>query len=364
KAVADAVAHSLGYIPAPSNHDNHIKPHSPPVPDEIGTCRMIRHAEPLSFRPGPPASPPCTPQRKPPQQLRTPDPTPPSSRRQTYRGVHQGVPPSLSLPRNKRNLPSPNTLPLYPHQKQTRGWMEKQEMGLGKTLSVILRIWEALLCPDFGMGPTLIVCPAGVLSHWKEEIEKFAPFLRVFKFHGSDRMRGTMDLHSYDIILTSYDTLRLEYQSTQLFPPSPSPLFDDDKPFLRIVLDEAQCIRNTDGQKGNACFALQATHRWVLSGTLLNNRIDDLFPCFHFLGIKPYCDKQAFETDIASLIGNAEDGIPRSALDKLRFFLQEFTSAKRKEDVPELRLPPRVIHECRLDFSPEERQLYDAVEKR
>lgn len=144
------------------------------------------------------------------------------------------------------------------------------------------------------------------MRQWEEEIKtklKLSHRLSVFVYHNS---RATVhDLIKYDVVLTTYGTLAQEYKklhkffeenagrninfSTDTTLAKQCPLLHPKKAlFHRVILDEAQCIKNKQTKTAMACYALKATFRWCLTGTPMMNSIVELYSLLHFLQIKPY----------------------------------------------------------------------------
>lgn len=160
------------------------------------------------------------------------------------------------------------------YQRDGLGWMTwleetgiggvlADDMGLGKTLQVLART-----VADHA-GPTLVVCPASVVSNWVREAQKFAPTLRVGVFHGPDRGSVAGLAADRDLIVTTYGVLR---RDTTLV----------EQCWHRVVLDEAQFIKNPMTAGARAARALRATHRLALTGTPVENHLGDLWSIMQF----------------------------------------------------------------------------------
>lgn len=117
----------------------------------------------------------------------------------------------------------------------------------------------------------------------------------------------TQDLLKFDVVLTTYMTLaaekkrldkmleekrQIDYDDKNIA--KRFPLLHPDAKFYRVILDEAQCIKNRATQSAKACTALRATYRWCLSGTPMMNSVEELYSLLNFLKIKPYCDWERF----------------------------------------------------------------------
>lgn len=142
------------------------------------------------------------------------------------------------------------------------------DMGLGKTIQVL-----ALLAERAGVdsAPSLVVAPRSLLFNWEAEAARFAPGLRVCSHHGAGRAREVGDFTGADVFLTTYGTLR---QDVELLA---------QVPFDLVVLDESQAIKNADTTTAKCARALRARQRLVMTGTPVENRIEDLFSQFSFL---------------------------------------------------------------------------------
>ncbi len=153
---------------------------------------------------------------------------------------------------------------LYRHDL---GGILADEMGLGKTLQA-LGLLSAIADQK---RPSLVVAPASLLENWRREAVRFTPTLRVIVHHGGRRAADTADLGKHDLIITSYGTLA---RDTELF---------DGIDFACVIADEAQHIKNRRTQNARALRALRSRGRFLLTGTPLENSLDDLRSLFEFL---------------------------------------------------------------------------------
>jgi superfamily II DNA or RNA helicase len=172
-------------------------------------------------------------------------------------------------------MPAALAAQLRPYQKIGVAWLwhldQNQlggiladEMGLGKTLQAL----GLILCLP---GPALVVCPASLLENWRREAARFASGLRVFVHHGARRLASAAACGDYDLIITSYGTLVRDED-----------LFRSAK--LRCVIaDEAQHLKNRRSQNARALRGLNARGRFLLTGTPLENSLDDLRSLFEFI---------------------------------------------------------------------------------
>ena len=180
---------------------------------------------------------------------------------------------------------------LFHLQKLSLGGVLADEMGLGKTLQALalLSAMPRLAPPppslanrrDVGppkesitrleAGPALVVCPASLLENWRREALRFTPQLRVFVHHGQRRLEGSEAFTTCDLVITSYGTLTRDQS-----------LFAAIE-FGCVVADEAQHIKNRRSQNAAALRALRARARFVLTGTPIENSLEDLRSLFDFL---------------------------------------------------------------------------------
>lgn len=142
------------------------------------------------------------------------------------------------------------------------GGVLADDMGLGKTLQVLSRV--AVDHP----GPTLVVCPVTLVDTWARQAAQFTPGLRVVAHHGSDRA-GADVAHEADIVVTTYGLLARDAALR-------------DVAWHRVVLDEAQAIKNPDTRAAKAARALTTTHRLAVTGTPVENHVLDLWSLMTF----------------------------------------------------------------------------------
>ncbi|AKU90053.1 hypothetical protein AKJ08_0440 [Vulgatibacter incomptus] len=238
-------------------------------------------------------------------------------------------------------LPGDLRASLRIYQHQGVAWLSfLRQAGLG-----------ALLADDMGLGKTLqascvlepgslVVAPTSVLHNWKAELARFRPGLRVGVYHGPQRRLDPKD----DVVLTTYAILRLDTDALVA------------KRWRTVVLDEAQAIKNPDSQLAVAACKLQADFRICLSGTPVENRLEELWSQLHFLNPGFLGGRKDFQDRYAKAIADGQPG----AAAHLRGRIKPFVLRRLKREVaPEL--PPRteVVLHCTL--SEEERKVYDAV---
>jgi superfamily II DNA or RNA helicase len=204
------------------------------------------------------------------------------------------------------------------------------DMGLGKTLQTICVLG----------GRALVVCPKSVVYNWAEEIARFRPGLRTVTYHGA---RRELD-RSADVTLTTYAVLRLDVDLLAA------------EEWDVIVLDEAQAIKNSGSQTARAAFELKGKFRVALSGTPVENRLEELWSVMHFANPGLLGGRSDFQERYSVPIGN---GQPQAA-SRLRAKIRPFVLRRMKREVvPEL--PPRTDSVLHVELDEAERNIYDAV---
>lgn len=242
------------------------------------------------------------------------------------------------------------------------GGILADDMGLGKTVQIIALLLQNKLTETQTSGgkTTLIVCPASLISQWCTEIETKAPSLSVLSYHGPKRPSASNIVHKYDVVLTSYPTLSSENSKKS------SPLFDPKYPFWRVILDEAHTIKNSETKSHISCCNIIAQRRWCLTGTPIQNKLEELYSLFRFLGVNKYENYEIWKVRISYPLssGNPEDA-PK-ALKRLRSMLDKFMLRRTKQVLIDNHVLTvrKTIHRETLDFTPFERKLYDKLEKK
>ncbi|KAM3190506.1 hypothetical protein ACQJBY_068533 [Aegilops geniculata] len=247
---------------------------------------------------------------------------------------------------------------------------------------------------------TLVVCPASVLKQWANELnDKVSQSARlsVLVYHGGARTKDPSELAKYDVVVTTYTIVANEVPKqnadddqdqkngeessvgNKRKPPSKSKkrkkkLKDSDIDldsgpvarvrWFRVVLDEAQTIKNFRTQVAKGCCGLRAKRRWCLSGTPIQNSIDELYSYFRFLKYDPYSTYSSFCTMIKHPIArNAVHGYKKLQT-VLRIVLLRRTKETTINGKPIINLPPKTIKLQKVDFTKEERAFYLTLEER
>jgi hypothetical protein len=204
------------------------------------------------------------------------------------------------------------------------------DMGLGKTLQALCAV----------QGRTLVVCPRSVVHNWEAEIRRFRPDLGVHVFHGA---RRALAEHA-DITLTTYALLRIDQELLA------SVAWDT------IVLDEAQTIKNPDSQVARAAYGLKGRFRLTLSGTPVENRLEELWSQFQFTNPGLLGGRQYFQERFATPIAEGRPNAAATLRNKIRpFLLRRVKNEVAKE------LPPRTDMVLHCELSDDERAVYDTI---
>ncbi|KAI0434478.1 hypothetical protein F5Y09DRAFT_356747 [Xylaria sp. FL1042] len=240
------------------------------------------------------------------------------------------------------------------------GGIIADEMGLGKTLSMLSLICSGLDSfshtneEDRNTRTTLIVTPKSTLYGWQQQIEKHihAGQVNSLTYHGSGRHRLSSLLDRVDIVLTTYETLRSEHLLE-------GPLFSQC--WLRLVLDEAHRIRNGKSQNFAACCRIRAQHRWCLTGTPVQNSLDDYGALLSFLGVYPFQDKKQFDHWIVKPFQTSE----HTAIETLRRLVAATCLRRTKANCDlSTPLPPRLEKLEEVSLLPNDQEMYDFFKRK
>lgn len=220
------------------------------------------------------------------------------------------------------------------------GGILADEMGLGKTVQTL-----AFLRAQRATKPALIVCPTSLLTNWENEARRFTPELKVLLLDGPDRHARFEEIPNAQIVLTSYALLHRdaeEYENLQ---------------FSAAILDEAQHIKNPDTKNAQAAFSMRAKHRFVLTGTPMENSVRDLWSLMNFvqpgyLGIRVDF-RERYEQPMAR--GPAPE-VQRRLARRMRPFL-----LRRKKSEVEKDLPEKIEQVVLCDLTPPQRAAYNGL---
>ncbi len=263
-------------------------------------------------------------------------------------------------------LPTPANFQgqLRPYQQRGAAWLAflerwglgaclADDMGLGKTIQFIAFLLH-LKEQDVLEKPTLLVCPTSVLGNWEREVKKFAPTLKILQYHGDKRPKGktfTETVKKYDLVVTSYSLIHRDLKSLQ------------SVDWQAIVLDEAQNVKNSDAKQSQAVRQLETTFRIALTGTPVENRLQELWSILDFIldFLNPgyLGNKQFFQRRFAMPIEKYGDS---ASLNQLRSLVQPFILRRLKTDRDIIQdLPEKQEMTVFCGLTPEQATLYQKV---
>lgn len=305
----------------------------------------------------------------------------------------------------EHDTPMELTVNLLPHQRQALAWMIRRErettslvnprggiladdQGFGKTLSVIsLMLTNRPQRPINDVGSSsdddsvkvpwgnLVIAPTSILRQWAAElISKIAPAYRprVLVYHGNQKKKlQPSDLVKFDVVITSYGVLLNEYPKVEEFHDKrkqivkkrrdPGPLYRVK--WYRVILDEAQAIKNRRCATHAATCDLRAERRWCLSGTPIQNTIDDLYSLFLFLRYQVVESYKDWEIRFKKPLENDRNEVRRKRVfDRFQVLLGGILLRRAKNDRingrPVISLPRRSVRMLELQFSQSELDYY------
>ncbi|MCJ1309788.1 hypothetical protein MMC25_003449 [Agyrium rufum] len=298
---------------------------------------------------------------------------------------------------------------LLPHQRVGVDWMVDKErsrkkkrgvlpkggiladdMGLGKTIQSIALILSNTRPTDSAKGKdgkpltsdavgssTLVVAPLALIKQWEAEIKEKVEeshTLRVLVHHGPKRTTLGKVMKKYNVVITTYQTLVSEFDGTSK--DHQTGCFDVH--WYRVILDEAHSIKNRNAKSTKACCALRSEYRWCLTGTPMQNNLDELQSLIHFLRIKPYDDLSTWKDQITQPMNAGRGGI---AMKRLQIYLKAFMKRRTKDVLRQdgalskgvgksagnekgLKLVERRVEDVVVELEESDRLFYDRLEAR
>ena len=216
------------------------------------------------------------------------------------------------------------------------------DMGLGKTVQLLAHL-AARKAQGLTEGrPSLLVVPKSVVPHWADEAARFTPGLKLGVFHGALRHVLAGELSGYDVLVTTYATLRIDLPRLR------------ETEFDLVVLDEAQAIKNASSQTAKACRLIRARLRLALTGTPIENHLGELWSLFEFLNPGLLGALPA----LADHAGRA--WLPPAALAAVARALSPLLLRRTKDQVL-TELPPKTEQTLFCELSGKERKRYDQL---
>ena len=304
---------------------------------------------------------------------------------------------------------------LLPHQIAGVKWMRDKELGTKRTRGVFPK--GGILADDMGLGKTiqsiallltnpkpsavdaddlntsaakrklpanldkgtLVVAPLALIKQWEGEIRdrvEDTHTLRVCVHHGPQRARSFKELKKYDVVITTYHTLVSEHGSSG----EHLKVGCFGLNWYRVILDEAHSIKNRNAKATKAACALNAEYRWCLTGTPMQNNLDELQSLIHFLRIRPYENLNEWRDQITRPMNNGRGGL---AIKRLQVYLKAFMKRRTKDILKQegalqtggsvkngelkpnaFKIVERKVEKVEAEFTPEEWGYYERLESR
>ena len=252
-------------------------------------------------------------------------------------------------------IPESFKVDLRPYQRHGVDWLQHlashglggflaDDMGLGKTAQTI-----AHLCVEYAEGrltaPALIIVPTSLVANWTAELSKFAPHLNVAVLHGLDRHERRERLDNVNVVITTYTVLTRDIEEMKQIN------------WHVVVLDEAQAIKSPDARATRAVCQLNTVNRVCLSGTPIENNLDELWSQFAFLMPGLLGDRRGFAKRFRTPIEKNNDPVCRSQLVQR---IAPFILRRTKSEVA-TELPPKHTILRRITLAPDQRELYETI---
>ncbi|KKK24182.1 hypothetical protein ARAM_005972 [Aspergillus rambellii] len=257
---------------------------------------------------------------------------------------------------------------------QSLGGLLADMMGLGKTLSILSLVVSSLdqarewanTIPPPGLvrslpgirntKTTVLVVPLSTVNNWVSQIKEHLQDNAVssYVFHGSSRTSSVDELSKYDLVITTYSIVLSELSGRGSKRAGTSPLLKMN--MFRIVLDEAHTIREQSAAQTQAIFKLNSQRHWSVTGTPIQNRLEDLLSVTKFLRLFPYDDRGRFGMHILSRFKTGD----ATVLASLRVLVDSFTLRRVKDKI---NLPERKDKMVMLEFSEPEKQLHEFLRR-
>ncbi|KAG5438280.1 hypothetical protein PCANB_002767 [Pneumocystis canis] len=278
---------------------------------------------------------------------------------------------------------------LLEHQINGLQWLQKREnqdsqsekggiladdMGLGKTIQAIALIASRKRPKCFQniySKGTLIVAPLSIIRQWESEIITKSD-LSVLVYHGIERTKHFKNFESYDVVITTYHILVSEIKDISDIKKLPGNQFNHTTgvftvSWWRLILDEAQAIKNKNSKTTIAACSLKGCNRWCLTGTPIQNSIEELYSLFKFLRIEPLNDFTVWREQISKVISQGNDEI---SFKRLKVILNTVMLRRTKvilqknidQDKTLLCLPEKTIKYEMIKLDTHEREFYNKLE--
>lgn len=221
------------------------------------------------------------------------------------------------------------------------GGILADDMGLGKTLQVLTFLQKKI---KTSKRANLIVVPATLLFNWQNEIEKFAPSLKVMEHYGNTRDKDHKSFKNYDLVITTYGLAVNDVELLRKYT------------FNYVVLDESQAIKNPHSKRYKAVCLLKGKNKITLTGTPIENNTFDLYAQMNFLNPGFLGSQKSFKENYSDPIDKKKDF---SRAQELRKIINPFVLRRTKEQV-EKELPSKTENVIYCMMEKEQREVYEA----
>lgn len=224
------------------------------------------------------------------------------------------------------------------------GGVLADDMGLGKTIQIIALLLD---CKEKeGHKTSLVVSPSSLALNWKNEVEKFAPELKIKVISGNAEERKDLinDIEKYDLIVTSYDLLKRDIEVYE----------EKDYTFRFIIADEAQYLKNNNTKNAKAIKQIKANTRFALTGTPIENSLAELWSIFDFIMPGYLFSYRQFKTTYETAIVKEND---EETMNKLKMLIEPFVLRRTKKEVL-TELPEKTITVLKNEMGEEQRKIY------
>ncbi len=258
------------------------------------------------------------------------------------------------------DVPSPENFmgSLRPYQKAGYNWFHflknyrfggclADDMGLGKTIQTLALLQKNKedAAAIGGKTTSLLIMPTSLIYNWLNEGHKFTPGLRMMVHTGAFRYKSAEVFGNYDVVVTTYGISRIDVELFKAF------FFD------YIILDESQNIKNPSSKAYQAVRQLKARHKLILSGTPVENTVNDLWTQMSFINPGLLGNQQFFVNEFVTPIEKKKD---EDKARKLQALIKPFVLRRTKEQVA-TELPPKTEHLFYCQMSEEQAEVYEKV---
>jgi SNF2 family DNA or RNA helicase len=258
-------------------------------------------------------------------------------------------------PANGDGVPNELTVTLRSYQAEGLAWLQQlrslslggilaDDMGLGKTLQTIAHLLTEAQAGRMER-PSVVVVPTSLVDNWSRELHRFAPTLRVAKYHGPKRASAVGSIVTAHVVVTTYPVIIRDQAVLS------------EIEFYYVILDEAQAIKNYRSQTAVAVKSLRARYRLCLSGTPVENNLSELWSMFDFVMPTLLGNRKAFIQRFQKPIEREGD---KHRLLALRERVSPFVLRRMKEQVAK-ELPPKTELVRPVELDGVQRDLYESI---